>query len=156
MIQKSPFDSFEPVEALTQRRLFNKLLPDNYQVLPGVFFFNYPLNAATLSGMLRVWSGSMIPSSGLRALLAIPVLASAGRWSNTATPVVSLPVPEVVGTETNFRRFTNYVEGRARLLVARFLFDKWDPAEALDQLSLILEFILMQLFVKKIIKMPSK
>ena len=67
------------------------------------YFFNYPLNAATLSGMLRVWSGSMIPSSGLRALLAIPVLASAGRWSNTATPVVSLPVPEVVGTETNFR-----------------------------------------------------
>ena len=66
----------------------------------------------------------MIPSSGLRALLAIPVLASAGRWSNTATPVVSLPVPEVVGTETNFRRLTNYVD---RLIVARFLFDNWDP-----------------------------
>lgn len=80
-----------------------------------------PLLAATLSGMLSVWRGSTIPRVGLMALLAIPddqsqlrlsctstrcsplstlpVFAFRGSKSKMATPVVSLPVPAVVGTE---------------------------------------------------------
>ena len=56
--------------------------------------------------MVRVWSGSIMPRRGLRALLAIPVLASAGKWSKTATPVVSLPVPDVVGTVEKRQDYT--------------------------------------------------
>ena len=67
---------------------------------------SYPLKAATLSGMVRVCRGSTKPSRGLRARLAIPVLAPSSSKSKMATPVVSLPVPAVVGT----RKFKCLVE----------------------------------------------
>lgn len=85
-----------------------------------------PLLAATLSGMLSVCRGSTIPRVGRMALLAIPgdqaqltlSLTNARRWlpsllpvfafrgskSKMATPVVSLPVPAVVGTERSRQR----------------------------------------------------
>ena len=56
-----------------------------------------PLEAATSGGMVRVLSGSSRPSVGLRRRLAMPVLACSAVRSKMLTPVVSLPVPAVVG-----------------------------------------------------------
>ena len=57
-----------------------------------------PLDAATCGGMVFVFSGSRRPSVGLSRRLAIPVLACISVRSKMLTPVVSLPVPAVVGT----------------------------------------------------------
>ncbi len=57
-----------------------------------------PLEAATAGGIVRVLSGSSRPSVGLRRRLAMPVLACIPVRSKMVTPVVSLPVPAVVGT----------------------------------------------------------
>src|SRR6187431_31031 len=56
-----------------------------------------PQDAATAGGALRVWSGSRKPSSGLSDRLEIPVFTCSRVRSKMATPVVSLPVPAVVG-----------------------------------------------------------
>ena len=56
-----------------------------------------PLEAATCGGIVRVLSGSSSPSVGLRRRLAMPVLACRAVRSKMLTPVVSLPVPAVVG-----------------------------------------------------------
>lgn len=47
--------------------------------------------------MVRVLIGSQIPRVGLRARWAIPVLAFLETRSKMAVPVVSEPVPAVVG-----------------------------------------------------------
>lgn len=47
---------------------------------------------------MRVFKGSHIPRVGFRARCAIPVLARTEVKSKIAEPVVSLPVPAVVGT----------------------------------------------------------
>lgn len=52
---------------------------------------------ATLGGMVAVLSGSIIPKVGLSLRLAMPVLDLVAVSSKIATPVVSLPVPAVVG-----------------------------------------------------------
>ena len=51
----------------------------------------------TILGSVRVFSGSTRPITGRSARWDIPVLARILSRSNIATPVVSLPVPEVVG-----------------------------------------------------------
>ena len=56
-----------------------------------------PLDAATCGGIVRVFSGSSRPSVGLSRRLAMPVLACNSVRSKMLTPVVSLPVPAVVG-----------------------------------------------------------
>ena len=56
-----------------------------------------PLDAATCEGIVRVFSGSSSPSVGFRRRLAMPVLACILLKSKMLTPVVSLPVPAVVG-----------------------------------------------------------
>ena len=56
-----------------------------------------PLDAATSGGMVRVFSGSRSPSVGLRRRLAMPVFTCRRMRSKMLTPVVSLPVPAVVG-----------------------------------------------------------
>ena len=56
-----------------------------------------PLEAATCGGMLRVLSGSNRPKVGFKRRLAMPVLACMRLRSKILTPVVSLPVPAVVG-----------------------------------------------------------
>ncbi len=48
-------------------------------------------------GSVRVFSGSTMPSVGLSRLCETPVLACSPSSPRTATPVVSLPVPAVVG-----------------------------------------------------------
>lgn len=48
--------------------------------------------------MVRVLRGSQIPSVGLRLRCAMPVLARLETRSKIAVPVVSEPVPAVVGT----------------------------------------------------------
>jgi hypothetical protein len=60
-----------------------------------------PEQAATIGGSVRVVSGSTMPSAGRRVRWAIPVLACISSRSKMATPVVSLPVPAVVGTATS-------------------------------------------------------
>jgi hypothetical protein len=62
-------------------------------------YISHPLNAATLSGMLMACNGSTSPRIGLRERLENPTFALRGSYSKTAVPVVSLPVPLVVGTE---------------------------------------------------------
>ena len=44
-----------------------------------------------------------MPRSGLSARFEMPTLAFISSRSNTAVPVVSLPVPLVVGTEISIR-----------------------------------------------------
>lgn len=63
-----------------------------------------PEAACTAEGMVRVLSGSQIPRVGFRFRWAIPVLAFLETRSKIAVPVVSEPVPAVVGTATRGRR----------------------------------------------------
>lgn len=56
-----------------------------------------PLEAATCEGSVRVFSGSSNPMVGFSRRLAMPVLACIRLRSKMLTPVVSLPVPAVVG-----------------------------------------------------------
>ena len=49
-------------------------------------------------GSVRVLSGSTSPITGRSARWEMPVLAFISSRSKMATPVVSLPVPAVVGT----------------------------------------------------------
>ena len=49
-------------------------------------------------GQLSVFAVSTTPNTGLRARLAIPVLKAREVTSKIAAPVVSEPVPAVVGT----------------------------------------------------------
>ena len=51
-----------------------------------------------MPGSVRLLSGSTTPIAGRSALCANPVLARISKKSNMDTPVVSDPVPEVVGT----------------------------------------------------------
>src|SRR5207237_8525759 len=55
------------------------------------------LDAATSDGIGFVYSGSSSPSVGFKRRLAMPVLAWSREKSKMLTPVVSLPVPAVVG-----------------------------------------------------------
>jgi hypothetical protein len=48
-------------------------------------------------GIVRVFSGSSNPSVGFNRRLAMPVFACIRLRSKMLTPVVSLPVPAVVG-----------------------------------------------------------
>lgn len=57
-----------------------------------------PELAWTAEGMVRVFRGSHIPRVGLRLRCAMPVLARLETRSKIAVPVVSDPVPAVVGT----------------------------------------------------------
>lgn len=61
---------------------------------------------------MRVFRGSHIPNVGLRARWAMPVFAFLATRSKMAVPVVSLPVPDVVGTAIKGRRAL--VMGRPR------------------------------------------
>ncbi|KAF7174493.1 hypothetical protein CNMCM6106_008935 [Aspergillus hiratsukae] len=63
-----------------------------------------PEEAWTAEGMVRVLSGSQMPRVGLRLRCAMPVLAFLDTRSKMAVPVVSEPVPAVVGTATSGRR----------------------------------------------------
>ena len=56
----------------------------------------------TSVGQLSVFAVSTIPSTGLRARFAIPVLKAREVTSKMAAPVVSEPVPAVVGTENRW------------------------------------------------------
>src|SRR5436190_2081364 len=56
-----------------------------------------PDDAATEPGIVLVFSGSSRPSVGLRRRFAMPVFACMLVRSKIVTPVVSLPVPAVVG-----------------------------------------------------------
>jgi hypothetical protein len=60
-----------------------------------------PVDAATCGGIVLVWSGSSRPRVGFSRRLAIPVFACMRIKSKIATPVVSLPVPAVVGIATS-------------------------------------------------------
>jgi hypothetical protein len=60
--------------------------------------------------MVLVFSGSHMPIVGLRARCAIPVFALFATRSKIAVPVVSDPVPAVVGTATS--GFKGFVIGR--------------------------------------------
>lgn len=53
----------------------------------------------TSVGQLSVFAVSTTPNTGLRARFAIPVLKAREVTSKMAAPVVSEPVPAVVGTE---------------------------------------------------------
>ncbi len=57
-----------------------------------------PELAWTADGIVRVFKGSHIPRVGLRFRWAMPVLARFVTRSKMAVPVVSEPVPAVVGT----------------------------------------------------------
>ena len=57
----------------------------------------------TVFGSVRVLVGSTRPTVGRSARWAMPVLARISRKSKIATPVVSLPVPVVVGIATSGR-----------------------------------------------------
>lgn len=59
-----------------------------------------PELAFTAAGMVRVLSGSQMPIVGFRLRWAMPVLARLETRSKIAVPVVSEPVPAVVGTAT--------------------------------------------------------
>ncbi len=54
--------------------------------------------AVTSGGSVSVLTGSTMPSVGLSLRWAMPVLAWRSARSKMITPVVSLPVPAVVGT----------------------------------------------------------
>lgn len=69
-----------------------------------------PEEAWTALGMVRVLRGSQIPRVGLSARCATPVLAFLDTRSKMAVPVVSEPVPAVVGTATS--GFKGLVIGR--------------------------------------------
>src|SRR4249920_3835375 len=56
-----------------------------------------PLAATTSAGSVYVHVGSTSASDGLSRADAMPVLAFSASTSHTAMPVVSLPVPHVVG-----------------------------------------------------------
>ena len=56
-----------------------------------------PQQADSILGSVRVLSGSTIPMDGRSDRWAIPVLTCISSKSKIATPVVSLPVPAVVG-----------------------------------------------------------
>src|SRR5512140_1071576 len=56
-----------------------------------------PLAATTSAGSVRVQVGSTTASVGRSRAEAMPVLARKESTSQTAMPVVSLPVPQVVG-----------------------------------------------------------
>lgn len=58
----------------------------------------------TATGHVSVLRGSTMPSKGRRARLAMPVFADVAEWSKMAVPVVSDPVPAVVGTAMSGRR----------------------------------------------------
>ena len=60
-----------------------------------------PDEAATVDGSMRVLSGSSNPSVGFNPRSAMPVFACMSTRSKIATPVVSLPVPAVVGIANN-------------------------------------------------------
>lgn len=51
--------------------------------------------------------GSMIPNVGFNLRLAIPVLACIDSKSNTATPVVSLPLPDYERDVRDIEKTTN-------------------------------------------------
>lgn len=53
----------------------------------------------TCVGQLSVFAVSTTPKTGLRARFAIPVLNAREVTSKMAAPVVSEPVPAVVGTK---------------------------------------------------------
>jgi hypothetical protein len=57
-----------------------------------------PAEMWTALGQLSVFKASTIPSVGFMSLLAIPVLKFMEVMSRMAVPVVSEPVPAVVGT----------------------------------------------------------
>ena len=63
---------------------------------------------------MRVFKGSQMPSVGLSARWAMPVFAFLDTRSKMAVPVVSLPVPAVVGTAIRGER--GLVMGRPRPL----------------------------------------
>lgn len=69
-----------------------------------------PELALTAAGMVFVFSGSQMPSVGFRFRCAMPVLAFFATKSKMAVPVVSLPVPAVVGMAT--RGFSFFSIGR--------------------------------------------
>ena len=69
-----------------------------------------PDDACTAGGMVRVFKGSHMPNVGFRARCAIPVFAFLATRSNIAVPVVSDPVPAVVGTAMSGYR--GFVIGR--------------------------------------------
>ena len=56
-----------------------------------------PLAAATIGGSVFVWLGSTMPKTGRSSRLEMPVFVLISKKSKIATPVVSLPVPAVVG-----------------------------------------------------------
>ena len=56
-----------------------------------------PVYFATSVGTVRMLSGSTMPSVGRMNRWPIPVLLFVSESSNIAIPVVSLPVPAVVG-----------------------------------------------------------
>jgi hypothetical protein len=69
-----------------------------------------PELAWTADGIVRVFRGSHMPRVGLRFRCAIPVLARFETRSKIAVPVVSDPVPAVVGTA--MRGFSGLSMGR--------------------------------------------
>src|SRR3569833_234320 len=69
-----------------------------------------PELALTAAGMVAVLRGSQIPSVGLRFRCALSVLACLVSLSLLAVPVVSLPVPAVVGMA--MRGFSGLSMGR--------------------------------------------
>lgn len=69
-----------------------------------------PEAALTAAGIVLVLRGSQIPSVGLRFRWATPVFARLDTRSKMAVPVVSLPVPAVVGTA--MRGFRGLSTGR--------------------------------------------
>ena len=73
--------------------------------------------------MCLAWRGSTRPKSGLSARFEMPTLAFISSRSNTAVPVVSLPVPLVVGTEESVHLIFSYkrwCKFLARLISYRF------------------------------------
>ena len=69
-----------------------------------------PDEACTAEGIVRVFRGSQMPIVGLRARWAMPVFAFFATRSKIAVPVVSDPVPAVVGTA--MRGYKAFVIGR--------------------------------------------
>ena len=63
-----------------------------------------PDDACTAEGIVRVFRGSQIPKVGFKVRCAMPVFAFLATRSNIAVPVVSDPVPAVVGTATSGKR----------------------------------------------------
>lgn len=64
-----------------------------------------PDEACTADGIVRVLSGSTMPRVGFKLRCAIPVFARLETRSNIAVPVVSEPVPAVVGTAISGSNF---------------------------------------------------